>query len=194
MQQFLLNGDVYAVYGMSETAGGISSNYPVPRPGSVGQLLSGLTVKIIDDNGNRCGVDKDGEICVLLQHPFLGYYGDADATNASVDSEGWLHTGDLGHFDVDGYLFVVDRLKDILKYGNYQISPSEIEGAILQHRGVSSVCLVGIPDVVWTDLPAAVVVKNDTVDLSEQEIMESIKSISAIIFCVFLEYNREFKF
>lgn len=167
---------------MSEAAGMISLNYPEPRPGSVGQLVNDITVKIIDGTtGNRCGIGKDGEICFLFQHPFLGYYGDADSTNAAVDSDGWLHSGDIGHFDAEGYLFIVDRIKDIIKHRGYQISPSEIEEVILKHQGVTSVCVVGIPDVLWTDLPAAVVLKNGDVDVTEREIMDSIKSMPANI-------------
>lgn len=177
-----LPNSIYVGYGMSEAAGMISLNYPEPRPGSVGQLVNDITVKIIDGTtGNRCGIGKDGEICFLFQHPFLGYYGDADSTNAAVDSDGWLHSGDIGHFDAEGYLFIVDRIKDIIKHRGYQISPSEIEEVILKHQGVTSVCVVGIPDVLWTDLPAAVVLKNGDVDVTEREIMDSIKSMPANI-------------
>lgn len=190
-----LPSSIYVGYGMSEAAGIITLNYPEPRPGSVGQLVNGITVKIIDSNDNRCSIGKDGEICFLLQHPFLGYYGDADSTNATLDSDGWLHSGDIGHFDEDGYLFIVDRLKDILKHRGYQISPSEIEDALLKHQGVTSVCVVGIPDVLWTDLPAAVVVKNDNVDVTEREIMDIIKSMLAKSYSIMLTgYNGEFDF
>lgn len=78
-------------------------------------------------------------------------------------------------------MFVVDQLKDILKYRNHQISPSEIEDEILKHPGVTSTCVVGIPDIISTDLPAAVVIKNGTVDVTEREILDIIKSISANI-------------
>lgn len=184
IKHFLPNS-IYVGYGMSEAAGIVSLNYPDPRPGSVGLLVNGITAKIIDDTGNRCGVGKDGEICLLLQHPFLGYYGDVDSTNAAIDSDGWLHSGDIGHFDEDGYLFIVDRIKDIIKHRGYQISPSEIEDVILKHRGVTSVCVVGIPDVLWTDLPAAVVLRSDDFDVTERELMDSIKSRPANIIWLF---------
>lgn len=161
---------------MTELGGVISSNYPVPRAGSVGQLISGTTIKIVDDKGIRCGIGMDGEICFLLQIPFIGYHGDAAATEAFVDSDGWFHSGDSGHFDEDGFLFVVDRLKEILKYRGYQISPSEIEEAIINHPGVLSVCVVGISDTNCTDLPAAVVLKNEAADVTEQEIIDIVKS------------------
>lgn len=179
INQFLPNS-IYVSYGMTELAGIITSNFPVPRVGSVGQLISGTTIKIVDDKGNRCGIGKDGEIFFLLQIPFLGYYGDAAATEAFVDSDGWLHSGDIGHFDEDGYLFVVDRLKDILKYRGYQISPSEIEAAILKQPDVTTVCVVGIPDEMCTELLAAVLMKNDTVDVTEQDIIDIVKSTDSL--------------
>lgn len=165
---------------MTELAGIISSNFPEPRAGSVGQLVSGTTIKIVDDKGNRCGIGEDGEICFLLQFPFLGYYGDAAATEAFMDGDGWLHSGDSGHFDTDGYLYVVDRLKEILKYRSYQVSPSELEAVILKHPGVMSVCVVGIPNAMCTDLPAAVVLKNDAIDVTEQEIADIVKSTNSL--------------
>lgn len=171
---------IYVGYGMTEAGGIVSLNYPEARPGSVGQLTRGVTAKVIDVHGNRCGIGKDGEVCILLQQPFLGYYGDAVATAAAVDSDGWIRTGDIGHFDEDGYLFFAERLKSLITHLDYHISPSEMEDAILKYRGVISVCVVGIPDdVLCTDLPAAVIVKNDDVDVTEQEIMDGIKSTAS---------------
>lgn len=179
MNKFLPKS-IYVAYGMTEAVGLITLNYPETRPGSVGQLTSGITAKVIDANGNRCGIGKNGEICILLQHPFLGYYGDAVATADSVDSDGWIRTGDLGHFDEDGYLFIVERLKSLITHQDFHISPSEIEDAILKHQGVIATCVVGIPDdVLLTDMPAAVILKNNDVDVTEQDIMDRIKSTTA---------------
>lgn len=175
MKEFLPN-PVYVGYGLSEICGVAALAYPHPRMGSVGPLSNATSVKLIDPDGNRCGIDKDGEICIWLQHPFLGYYGNAQATADAFDKDGWVLSGDVGHFDQDGYLYIVDRLKDILKYRGNQISPSEIENRILEHRGVATVCVVGIPDLVSTDLPAAVVLRNDTVDVTEREISDIVKS------------------
>lgn len=167
---------IYVAYAMTELSGTISSNFPNPRAGSVGQLVSGNTIKIIDDKGNRCGIGKDGEICYLPNIPFFGYYGDVTLTQSVVDSDGWLHSGDNGHFDEDGYLFVVDRFTEILMYRGIQVSPSEIEEVILKHPGVIVVCVVGIPDAMCTELPAAIVMKDASVDVTEQEIMDRVKS------------------
>lgn len=159
MNKYLINGKVQVAYGLTEIAGMLSANNTSRNPNSVGKLVFNVKVKLIDDNGQCCGVNETGEICCKPLYPFLGYFGDDENTKQMLDDNGWLHTGDAGYFDADGYLYIVDRKKDILKYMNYQISPSELESIILTCDGVANVCIVGIPDLVKTDLPAAVVVR-----------------------------------
>lgn len=102
-------------------------------------------IQVVNDQGHRLGPDEDGELLVRPPFTFLGYWRDAAATSEAVDRDGWLHTGDVGHFDENGFLYLSDRKKDILKYRNYQISPSELENIILRIKGVANVCVVGIP-------------------------------------------------
>lgn len=161
---------------MTELAGAISSNYPKPRPGSAGQLNSGNTIKIIDDKGKLRGIGEQGEICYLPRYPFLGYYSDAALTDAFVHSDGWFHSGDCGYFDEDGYLFVMDRPKELLTYRGVQISPSEIEEVIIKHPDVTAVCVFGIPDAICTELPAAAVMKRENCEVTEQEFIDLVKS------------------
>lgn len=159
---------------MSEAAGFISSELMGPcRSDSVGQLVNCVLVKIIDDEGNRCGAGIDGQICVKLNYKFLGYYGNQSATDEIIDNESFLMTGDVGHFDEDGFLHIVDRKKDLLKYRGFQISPSEIEAFLINLPKIRSVCVVGIPNDVSGDLPAAVVVRNSN-DISKKEIFDSV--------------------
>lgn len=168
---------VYVAYGMSEAAGMISSNYPTVRPGSVGLVANACTVRIVNVlDGSPCGIDENGEICYRFTYPFVGYYGDAQATAEMRDSDGWMHSGDIGHFDADGYLFVVDRIKDIIKYQGYQISPSEIENAILGLKGVAEVCVVGVTDENGTDLPAAVVVRSLRSTVTKANVLDVVTS------------------
>lgn len=177
MNKYLTNCQVYSGYGMSEATGIVSVNYPKTKIDSVGQLAPGLCVKIIADDGTLCGINEDGEIVLDMKYKFIGYYDDDESTASTLDENGFLHSGDIGHFDEDGYLYVVDRKKDILKYMNYQISPSEIENTVLKHPGVKHVCVVGVPDVVCIDLPAAVVVRNtDDIELNEGDIYDLVKS------------------
>lgn len=175
MNKFLPDS-IFVTYGMSEVAGVLTINISTSQPGSVGQLRNGYTVKIIDDDGNHCGIGQNGEICIAMQYPNMGYYNDAENSAVAFDSEGWFHTGDVGHFDDDGYLFLVDRVRDIIKFTYYMISPSEVEEVIMKHPGVVAVCVVGIPDMLWTELPAAVVMKNDDYDVTESEIADAVKS------------------
>lgn len=172
MKKYLPGGDIYVVYGMSEAAGIITVNYPDARPGSVGQLACGTSVKIIDDEGNHCAIGERGEICLKMRYDFLGYYGNEEETTKTLDSNGFIHSGDVGYFDEDGFLYLVDRKKDILKYKNNQISPSEIENIILKLDGIKNVCVVGIPDMECTDLPAAVIIRSENSRVTEKEIYD----------------------
>ncbi|XP_055524351.1 probable 4-coumarate--CoA ligase 1 [Wyeomyia smithii] len=127
---------------------------------SVGFPKAGMEVKIADDHGMPLDNGLEGEIYARAKFVFLGYYGNDAATGDILDDEGWLHTGDIGRFDDNGLLYVVDRKKDILKYGNFQIAPSEIEEVVQEIPGVKAVCVVGIP-ADGNDLPAALVVPKD---------------------------------
>lgn len=174
MKEHLPNGQLYNIYGMSEVAGIISSQLMAPnRTNTAGQLMNGVTAKITDDDGNHCGVGIDGEVCVKLNYKFLGYYGNQAATNEAIDEEGFLMTGDIGHFDEDGFLYIVDRKKDLLKYRGFQISPSEIEAFITTLPGIKSVCVVGITDEDGVDLPAGVIVRKSD-GISENEVFDAV--------------------
>ncbi|XP_001662566.2 4-coumarate--CoA ligase [Aedes aegypti] len=157
-------------YGLSEI-GGIAtfSDADIYKAGTAGYLRPLIQAKIVDLNGEALDIGQQGEILLKPVYRFLGYYGNDEATAEMVDVEGWLHTGDIGRFDEDGLLYVVDRKKDIIKYGNYQISPSELEGVIQSVPGVLNVCVAGIP-VPGNDLPAALVVKCAETDVSAEEI------------------------
>lgn len=89
-----------------------------------------------------------------------------------LDADGWLHTGDIGHFDENGNLYVVDRKKDVIKHRGYQYSSAQVEDVISTHPSVSTVAVVSIPDDIVTDLPAAVIVKVKNLEISEKEIFD----------------------
>ena len=173
----LPNGELFNTYGMTEIGGLISIISKADnKPGSVGPISAGTMAKIVDDSGIACNNGVDGEILVKTPFPFVGYYGNPDAYETVVDANGWTMTGDIGHFDSDGYLYLIDRKKDIMKYRCFQISPSEIEGVITKHRGVTNVCVVPIPDLIATDLPAALVIRNNKFDVTENEIERLVAS------------------
>lgn len=167
------NGKVYAAYGLSEAAGLISLNFS--DKDAIGQLANGFSVKVIDDNGNRCDVGEDGEICFKGNYKFLGYYGNQQATDEVLDDEGFFLTADIGHFDEDGNLYIVDRKKDLIKYCGFQISPSQIEAHLIQSSDIKAVCVVGIPDDNnATELPAAIVVRCEKSNITQESVREMV--------------------
>lgn len=171
--KYLKNGIVMQAYGMSELGGiatiGVTAE---ENDASVGRLSFGIEAKIIDEDGNRLGVGETGEICLKTKFKFLGYFDNEDATNGAIDDEGFLLTGDIGYFDEEQKLCLVDRKKDMMKYCASQISPTEIEQLIIQCVSVKAVCVVGIPDDVVGDLPAAVIVRNDNEPIVTQQEIE----------------------
>lgn len=129
--------------------------------------------QIVDDDGNTLDPNEIGEIHLMAQR-FLGYAGKPEDTRNSFDSSGWFKTGDLGYITEDGEVFIVDRKKDMIKYLNYQVAPSEIEAFVQQIEGVKMVCVVGIPDIISGDLAAALVVKEKNSFLTEQDIIDDV--------------------
>lgn len=177
MNTYIPNLKIYAAYGMTEHTGGLTVNYPNSVLGSVGQLTISMQVRIIDDDGQRCGIDEDGEIFAKPIFPFLGFYGKPKETQEIFGEDDFICSGDIGHFDKNGNLFIVDRKKDVFKYLNVPVSPSEIENVILMLNGVENVCVVSVQDLMCTDLPAALVVKSKSFDkiVGEEDIHNIVK-------------------
>ncbi|KAJ6632792.1 4-coumarate-CoA ligase 1 [Pseudolycoriella hygida] len=171
MKNLLRNGTICNAYGMSEVVGYIACDFcENPSLDTNGQILNRCFIKITDKNGHRCNVNVDGEICIKTRYKFLGYYGCPEATEELFDAEDYVHRGDIGHFDEKGNLYVVDRKKDLLKYCTFPIAPSEIEDFLIQSPAIAAVCVIGIPDDVATDLPAAVIVRNKGFLITEKEV------------------------
>lgn len=172
LEKLITHATCHVGYGLSEIGGvATCSDADTYRGGSTGYLSSLVQAKIVDTDGKALGIGKQGEILLKPVFKFLGYYGNDTATAEALDEEGWLHTGDIGQFDEDGLLYVVDRKKDIIKYGNYQISPSELEAVVQAIPGVLNVCVAGIP-IPGNDLPAALVVKGEGMDVKSDDIHE----------------------
>jgi long-chain acyl-CoA synthetase len=133
-------------YGCTETSAVISSTPPGRRRvGSVGLPLSICTVRIVDDADGLLPAGQDGEICVRGPGVMRGYWNAPDES-ATVLRGGWLHTGDVGHLDDDGYLYVVDRKKDLILRGGFNVFPSDVEAALSAHPQVAMAGVVGRPD------------------------------------------------
>ena len=137
---------IYEGYGCTESATLISSNPAgARRAGSVGLPVAGCEVSIQDDNGAMRPAGQDGEICVRSPGVMSGYWHAPDSA-ATVLAGGWLHTGDIGHLDADGYLYVVDRKKDLILRGGFNVFPRDVEDALVAHPAVAAAGVVGRPD------------------------------------------------
>lgn len=175
INKYLRNGNVHIAYGLSEIGGVASADFPVPHgQDTAGQLISGMQVKIVDDNGNRLGVGQNGEVCLKGSYKFLGYYRNKTATDELFDSEGFLLTGDIAYFDKKGYLYIVDRKREMLKYRGCQLAPSYIESHLMKSPLIKSVCVVGIPHDVDGDLVAAAIIRSPDAKLDEKMVHKMI--------------------
>jgi long-chain acyl-CoA synthetase len=133
-------------YGCTESGAVISTNPPERnRPGSVGLPIPGYSIQIHDDDGHALGPGAVGEICVRSDGVMIGYWGAPEETARTLRG-GWLHTGDIGHLDADGYLYITDRKKDLIIRGGSNIYPRDVEDALLEHPAVATAGVVGRPD------------------------------------------------
>ncbi|MGW0814275.1 4-coumarate--CoA ligase family protein [Streptomyces viridiviolaceus] len=165
-------------YGMTELSPG---THVVPLdamdeapPGTVGKLIAGTEMRIVslDDPGKDLGAGEAGEILIRGPQVMKGYLGRPDATAAMIDEDGWLHTGDVGRVDEGGWLFVVDRVKELIKYKGFQVAPAELEALLLTHPGIADAAVVGVHDDDGNEVPHAHVVRRPTAGgLSEGEVM-----------------------
>lgn len=161
-------------YGMTEVAGAATMPREVEpgaydlRAGSSGQLVPGMEAVLIDpETGASLGPHETGELWVRGPNCFDGYLNNEEATAATIDREGWLHTGDLCHFDDDGFLFVTDRLKELIKVKGFQVAPAELEALLLTHPGVADAAVVGRPDARSGEVPVAHIVPAGDLDADE---------------------------
>ena len=149
-------------YGLSETSPVASFNHPDRdrKPGSIGTPIEGVEMKAVDDDGNEVAQGEVGEIVIRGHNVMKGYWGRADAT-AEVCKGGWFASGDMATVDEDGYFFIVDRKKDMIIRGGYNVYPREIEEVLYEHPAVSEVAVVGVPDdSLGEEVAAAIVLKS----------------------------------
>lgn len=147
-------------YGSTETLSSdtfLDRNHMFSKLGSVGLPLAHNQIRIVDDTGNTVAAGVTGEIVVRGPKVFSGYWRDPEATKAAIRN-GWFHTGDAGHMDGDGYLYVEDRLKDMLVSGGENIASPEVERALYEHPAVLEAAVVGADDAQWGQVPKAFVV------------------------------------
>jgi len=148
-------------YGLSETSPVASFNHPrkVRKPGSIGTPIEGVEMRLIDDDWNTVADDTIGEIAIRGHNVMKGYWNKPEAT-AEAMRDGWFRTGDMARVDDDGYYFIVDRKKDLIIRGGYNVYPREIEEVLHEHPAVAEVAVIGIPDAsLGEEVGAAVALK-----------------------------------
>lgn len=165
-------------YGLTESAGIGASTDTLEesrRYGTAGLLSPNTEAKIVDpENGKALLVNQTGELWLRAPSVMKGYFSNPEATSSTIDSEGWLRTGDLCYIDDDGFIFVVDRLKELIKYKGYQVPPAELEALLLTHPEISDAAVIPFPDKQVGQFPMAYVVRKAGSNLSEKAVMDFI--------------------
>lgn len=168
-----LGVEIVQGYGMTEMSP--VSHFTRPggyRPGSVGVAVAGTEHRIVDPaTGEDLGPDADGELWVRGPQVMKGYLNNPEATAATLVGDGWLRTGDIGHVDAGGYLFVVDRLKELIKVKGFQVAPAELEALLLSHPDVTDAAVVGVVDERAGELPVGHVVLRPGAASTAEDVM-----------------------
>lgn len=168
-------------YGMTE-AGPVLSMCPAfakepspAKPGSCGTVVRNAELKVVDpDTGLALGRNLPGEICIRGPQIMKGYLNDPEATARTVDVDGWLHTGDIGYVDDDDEVFIVDRVKELIKFKGFQVPPAELEALLVAHPSIADAAVVPQKDDAAGEVPVAFVVRGKDSDIAEEAIKEFI--------------------
>jgi long-chain acyl-CoA synthetase len=173
---------LFQVYGLTETTGAITelSSHDHDPGGprqhlmrSAGKPYPWVEMKAVDPaTGEDCKPGAVGEIWIRSVQNSPGYWRKPADTAAAFDADGWLHTGDAGYSDEEGYLFLTDRIKDMIVTGAENVYPIEVESALSEHPDVADVAVIGVPDDKWGETVKAVVVRRPGSDLSEESLIE----------------------
>ncbi|CAN8270344.1 unnamed protein product [Cochlearia groenlandica] len=163
-------------YGMTESGTVAKSlafaKYPFKtKSGSCGTVIRNAEMKVVDTvTGMSLPRNKPGEICVRGHQLMKGYLNDPEATARTIDKEGWLHTGDIGFVDEDDEIFIVDRLKELIKFKGYQVAPAELEALLITHPYIEDAAVVAMKDEVADEVPVAFVVRSEGSKLNEDDV------------------------
>ena len=169
--------EVLEGYGLSETCGMATFNRPdrERKPGSIGLPVAGVQIRLVDDSDRDVPVREVGELVIRSPHVMSGYFGRDDAT-AEVVRGGWFHTGDMATVDDDGYYYIVDRKKDMIIRGDYDVYPREIEEVLYEHPAVREAAVVAMAHEALGEDVAAVVALKAGAGAGEDELRAYVKA------------------
>jgi long-chain acyl-CoA synthetase len=175
---------IWEGYGLTETAPGVTSNAmgATAKPGSIGKPLPDIELRLVDEQGDDAEEGDPGEIVVRGPNVFRGYWHD-DAATAEAMRDGWFHTGDVAYEDEDGYLFLVDRKKDLIIVSGFNVYPREVEDALYRNPKIAEAAVVGVPHPYTGEAVKAVVVLKPGVSATEEEIIDFCKRSIARFKC-----------
>ena len=164
--------EIHQVYGLTECCGPaclISPDEALVRLGSTGKAFLLTEVDVVRPDGSPVAPGEPGELLVKGPHNMVGYLNQPEAT-AETLVDGWLHTGDVALRDAEGFVYIHDRIKDVVITGGENVYPAEVENVLLQHPGVADCAVIGMPSPRWGESPCAVVVRSDP-DLAEGDVL-----------------------
>jgi long-chain acyl-CoA synthetase len=164
-------------YGLSETSPVASFNHPdrERKPGSIGTPIEGVEMQVWDEQGNELPQGEVGEIVIRGHNVMKGYWERPDATADAINSDGWFRSGDMAKVDEDGYFFIVDRKKDLIIRGGYNVYPREVEEVLYEHPAIQEAAVVGVPDDALGEEVGAAVVLKEGGSLDAQEVKTYVK-------------------
>ena len=166
--------EVHQVYGLTESCGPgclIDADNALNKIGSTGRGFFHTDVRIVDEEGNDCLPNEQGEVWLAGKHIMKGYWNRPDATAETITQDGWLRTGDVAVMDEEGFVYIQDRIKDMIISGGENVYPAEIENVILGHPDVAEVAVIGQPSERWGESPFAIVVRKSDA-LLETDILQ----------------------
>ena len=168
---------IYEGYGLTESASAVTYNHYYRHViGSVGTTVPGVEVEIRDKNGNRVRQGQEGEICILGHNIMKGYFNNPEETSSAFWEDGWFRSGDVGVLDQDGYLYIVDRIKDMIITGGENVYPREVEEVIYTRNEVEGCAVVGIPDKEWGERVTAFIAPKPGQKINPEELKMFLKA------------------
>ncbi|HUC69315.1 MAG TPA: fatty acid--CoA ligase [Stellaceae bacterium] len=166
------------LYGLTETTGGITylppedhGEHGIERMKSCGKAMEGVELKVVDAAGKALPPGEIGEVICRTPQVMRGYWNLEEATRRAI-RDGWFHTGDAGYLDRDGYLYIYDRVKDMIVSGGENIYPAEVESALFGHPAIADVAVIGVPDAQWGEAVKAIVVKRPGASVAAAELID----------------------